>query len=274
MATYKELSLRMIPILVRWAQSTWDKPHYYSDLSYAIGYGSDQIGPILKILDDTIKALPVPKGKAKPPTLNALVKNIKSGLPSDGFDEIIPGYSELSPESKRGEVYNLNKNAHLYDWSWVLKALHLKPNRILQEKDIKKLRKGVFGVGGEGKEHNSLKKYIANHPDKVGINRVKRTIIEQVLLSGDKLDVYFECGRNKHFAIEVKPSYSQFDDILRGVFQCVKYKSVMDAMRVVDNDSYDNYTLLVIACKMPEPISLLAKELGVSYIDNFKAHVK
>ena len=35
MASNREWAMKMIPILVRWAQGTWDKPHYYSDLSAA-----------------------------------------------------------------------------------------------------------------------------------------------------------------------------------------------------------------------------------------------
>ena len=40
MATVKDLAMKMIPVLIRWAQGAWDKPHYYSDLSKAVGYNS------------------------------------------------------------------------------------------------------------------------------------------------------------------------------------------------------------------------------------------
>ena len=34
----EEWSLKMIPVLIRWAQSSWYKPHYYADLSAAVGH--------------------------------------------------------------------------------------------------------------------------------------------------------------------------------------------------------------------------------------------
>ncbi len=55
MATNKDWALRMIPVLVRWAQATWDKPHYYADLS-AAGHKTNQIGAVMGI--DLTGAIP------------------------------------------------------------------------------------------------------------------------------------------------------------------------------------------------------------------------
>ena len=41
-------------------------------------------------------------------------------------------------------------------------------------------------------------------------------------------------------------------------------------MRVVDNDNYENYTLLVLAGKMPDFVRQVANDLNVKYIENFK----
>ena len=30
--------MKMIPVLIHWAQYSWETPHYYSDLSNAIGH--------------------------------------------------------------------------------------------------------------------------------------------------------------------------------------------------------------------------------------------
>lgn len=190
-------------------------------------------------------------------------------MPSDGFDYVIPNYSKLSPDSKRGEVRKLNYEAHMYDWSWVLKELGLKPANVTTADKIEKIKKGVYGSRGEGKEHKALKEFIAKHPESIGIKGVKLTQTEHGLLSGDSLDVYFECRKKQHYAIEVKPKASPEGDIIRGVYQCVKYKAVMDAMRVVDNDNYENQTLLVIAGEMTDLVKQIANDLGVKYVENF-----
>ena len=269
MATNREWAFKMIPVLVRWAQSTWDKPHYYSDLSAAVGHKTNQTGTAIGIIQDILDELKQSTGRDIP-TLNSLVQSKSTGLPSDGFDYVITNYSKLSSESKRGEVRKLNLIAHEYDWSWVLTALKLKPAQIISNEELAKIRRTSLNTGGEGPEHKALKKYISNHPESIGVTGVKDTKTEYELLSGDRLDVYFECGRRKHYAIEVKPKTSPEADILRGVFQCVKYKSVMDAMRVIDGKNYDNYTLLVLAGKMPKSIKQIADDLRIKYIDDFK----
>lgn len=269
MATNREWALKMIPVLVRWAQSTWDKPHYYSDLSAAVGHKTNQTGSAIGIIQDIIDELKQSSGRDDIPTLNSLVQSKSTGLPSDGFDYVIPNYSKLSADSKSGEVRKLNFIAHEYDWAWVLKALKLKPATIISNEKLLKIKNACSGTGGEGPEHKALKEYIAKHPEKIGIKGVKDTKIEYELLSGDRLDVYFECSRRKHYAIEVKPKSSPEGDILRGVFQCVKYKSVMDAMRVVDGKNYENYTLLVLAGEIPDAVKQIANDLGVRYIENY-----
>ena len=268
MATNRDWALRMIPVLTRWAQATWDKPHYYSHLTAAVGHKTNQIGNVMGNIQDIIDDLKKKSGK-NIPTLNCLVLNKGTGLPSDGFDYVIPNYSKLSPDSKRGEVRKLNYEAHMYDWSWVLKELGLKPANVTTADKIEKIKKGVYGSGGEGKEHKALKEFIAKHPESIGIKGVKLTQTEHGLLSGDSLDVYFECRKKQHYAIEVKPKASPEGDIIRGVYQCVKYKAVMDAMRVVDNDNYENQTLLVIAGEMTDLVKQIANDLGVKYVENF-----
>lgn len=270
MATNREWALRMIPILVRWAQATWDKPHYYSDLTAAVGHKTNQIGRVMGSIQSILDELKKKSKRGYIPTLNSLVVSKKDGLPSDGFDFVVSNYSKLSIESKKGEVRKLNYDAHVFDWSWVLKELNLKPATITTEETIESIKKGVYGTGGEGEEHKALKEYIANHPESIGVRKVTYTETEHSLLSGDSLDVYFECKKKQHFAIEVKPATSSEADILRGVFQCVKYKAVMDAMRVVDNDNYENNTLLVLAGDMPDFVKQVANDLNVRFIESFK----
>ena len=270
--TRRELALRMIPVLIRWAQASWDKPHYYGDLSAAIGYGSNQIGDVLGEIKDMLDEVMQKSGKHIPP-LNALVQSKSTKLPSDGFDYVIPNYSKLSTASKAGEVAKLNLSAHKFDWDWVLKALELEPAKIFTEADIKKLReKSHVGYGkGEGPEHKAIKEFIANHPESIGIKKkVTFKETEHGLPSGDQLDVYFEYRNGNRMAVEVKPTTSPNEDITRGIFQCVKYQAVMDALRSVEYRNYENETCLVIGGKMSEGNKKLANDLGIEYIEDFK----
>ncbi|MBO6252276.1 MAG: hypothetical protein J6O49_01300 [Bacteroidaceae bacterium] len=270
MATNRTWALKMIPVLIRWAQGAWDKPHYYSDLSAAVGHKTNQIGNVMGTIQDIIDDLKKKSGKEDIPTLNCLVFNKSSDLPSDGFDYVIKNYSKLSPDSKKGEVKKLNLHAHLYDWDWVLDALGLEPAKIFSSEDLTKMKSSsTHGFGGEGKEHKAIKEYICAHPEIIGVKKVVIAKTEYDLLSGDRLDVYFECKGNKHFAVEVKPSTSPEYDITRGIFQCVKYQAVMYAARDADYGSYNNEVLLVIAGTMSDKNRQLANDLAIKVIENF-----
>ena len=268
--TNKEWAMKMIPVLIRWAQGAWDKPHYYSDLSAAIGHTTYHLGAAIGIVQDIIDDIKKRTNRNDIPTLNCFVCNKLTNLPSDGFDYVIPNYSKLSNDSKRGEVNNLNYIAHKYDWDWVLKYLKLKPSHIFETDQIDELKSIDFGSGGEGEEHKSIKEYIKHHPESLGIKNIIAAKTEYDLLSGDRLDVYFDCSSNKHFAIEVKPSFSSDAEITRGIFQCIKYQAIMDAMRVVENKNYDNYVLLVTTRELSPANKQLAADLSVKYIDNFQ----
>lgn len=272
MASTKDWALKMIPVLVRWAQTSWDRTHYYSDLTNAIGLKTNQIGRMMgevqTILDNYFESI----GSKEKITLNALVVNKGTNLPSDGFDFVNSNYSKLSPDSKRGEVMKLNRVAHEYKhWNEMLLALNLKPARIFSDYDIHNLKAGSYGSGGEGEEHKAIKKFILEHPSTINKTwKVIQSSTEELLPSGDRLDVFFVLKDGDHIAIEVKPSTSPDSDITRGLFQCIKYKVVMDAARALDNGQYENEAVLVIAGKMSEANKLLAYDLHVHYIEQYK----
>ena len=103
------------------------------------------------------------------------------------------------------------------------------------------------------------------HPEVLGITGVSRKETEHPLLSGDIIDVYFETAESR-YAIEVKPSTSPEDDITRGIFQCVKYKAILEAMRKVDYGRYAISTLLIVAGSMSNRNKQLADALEIKYI--------
>lgn len=105
------------------------------------------------------------------------------------------------------------------------------------------------------------------HPEVLGITGVSRKETEHPLPSGDIIDVYFETVDSR-YAIEVKPSISPEEDITRGIFQCVKYKAVLEAMRKLDYGRYAISTLLVVAGHMSNRNKLLAEALEIKYVEH------
>lgn len=87
----------------------------------------------------------------------------------------------------------------------------------------------------KAKNIRNLKKYISEHPEVLGYKNVELVETEHILLSGDRLDVYIELSDGTHVAVEVKPKDAPDNDISRGIFQCIKYAAVMEAMRNLES---------------------------------------
>lgn len=211
------------------------------------------------------------------PTLNTLVCNQNTDLPSGGLDYVFPDYSKSDVSEKKSFVAKANLAAHKYDWNLVLRELRLKPldvlpfnelceyhNHLVVNKNQKKEKKG-----GESLFHKRLKEYIHEHPDNVGIlDEVKFSKIEHTLYSQDEIDVFI-ATKNTSYAIEVKSEISNDADIIRGVFQAVKYKAILEAQGKINGDTSDVKTMLVIGRELPESAAKMAKILDVTIIENF-----
>ena len=261
----QELVGQIIPILVCWAKYGLTNKTY-GDLIHALGYTrysgiGDQLGNVESVMRELRKMT-----GEDVPTLNALVK--KNGIPSDGFVFVYPNYNGLTLSEKLVFVAGINEKALNYQkWDWVLDQLGLQPSKIITEQELEAI--SVHGGGGEGKEHKAIKEFVYNNPESLGINGVIRKETEYPLPSGDRIDVYFETS-DCRYAIEVKPSTSPDDDITRGIFQCVKYKAVMEAIRKIGYDKYAVKTLLVTASGLSERNKKLAEALNVPYTENYK----
>ena len=263
---------KAIPFLVHCAENR--RVCTYKELNNALGYTRFQgIGYVLGVVEDVITELAKVKG-CEIPTLNELVVN-QNGLPSDGFSYVYNEYSKLSPEGKKVYLRGIYDETYNYQkWNWVLNELGLQPASMVSAENAVRLRQSIksygFG-GGEGAEHKAMKEAICNNPSLVRCKNVEYKETEHVLYSADRLDVFFILKNGDHIAVEVKPSTAPEDDIIRGIFQCVKYKAVMDAERTIEASNHNNSTLLVIGGSMPAQAKRIANDLKVSYIEKFKA---
>ena len=262
----------MLPVLIHWAKSGHNA-HTYGDLIHAIGKSKfSGIGHALYAVQVVLNNLSKKAGNKDIPTLNSLCKNAKTMLPSEGFEFVSPKYNKLDEVGKRVFVEGLDSKACNYPhWDWVLDQLELKeatPFTVEQLEAIKNTCKN-FG-SGEGEEHKAVKEFIRKHPESLGYSDVVLAETEHILPSGDRLDVYFELSDGTHVAIEIKPSISPDQDITRGIFQCVKYHAVMEALRTIECKDYEIEVLLVSVSTLSSHNRTLADELDVDYIDEFK----
>ena len=99
------------------------------------------------------------------------------------------------------------------------------------------------------------------HPERIRKRFRHATVeTEKELLSGDRVDVVYSTG-NEMLAIEVKSRESNWHDLRRGIFQCIKYRAVLQAQeRTVTSED----ALLVSERGLPADLTRLAKTLGVS----------
>ena len=265
----QELVAQIIPILIGWAK---DKLSHktYGDLIHTLGYTRySGIGDQLDNVEYVMSELRKRTGEDIP-TLNALVTTPNEGIPSYGFDSVYPNYNGLTLSEKQVFAAGINEQAYNYKkWDWVLEQLGLQPSKIITEKELEAISVHYGEGGGEGKQHKVLKEYVYNHHENLGITGVIRKDTEHPLPSGDRLDVYLETA-DCRYAIEVKPSTSPDDDITRGIFQCVKYKAVMEAVRKIGYHKYSVETILVTGGAISEQNKHLAEALDVKYIEQLK----
>lgn len=262
-----ELAEQMIPVLISWAQEK-RSPQFYGTLSKTIGHNTARISRQLGAIGNIIKRLRKDSGMDDIPLLNALVISQEIQRPSDGLDDVVEGYKSLSEEEKRIKADALNKDAYNYDkWPWVLKALGLMPYQ--DNPSEESIRKGSYNRGeSESAFHKALKKYVLDNPDDFGIedNNVVERENEHILLSGDRLDVYFLLKDGKQIAVEVKSRISDDADTLRGIYQCVKYKAVLSAECLSHGKKPNTDAILVVEREMSEDNRKTANLLSVKYI--------
>lgn len=263
---------KMLPVLIYWATID-NKPHYYSDLSKAVGHTTNQIGEVLGKIHDVFVELRKEKGFKDLPSLNGMIISQGTKLPSHGFDYVEPNYSQLSEDKKKAIVQRENERAMNYDkWDLVLEKLKLPPYKHPDNsEDKKKIRKGAFSKNGsEGPKHKALKEYIFEHPEAIGIKNVAYKEMEHILLSGDRLDVYFQLKNGTQIAVEIKSEISDDADILRGIFQCVKYKHILNAEQKIESQHNPYKSILVLGGTMPSEKMPIAIALRVKYFENIK----
>ncbi len=204
--------------------------------------------------------------------LSYLVVNKTTELPGEGFWSFVKDSRDLKRLSRKQKKHLIAlQHSKIYmfpKWHEVLQKFCLEPAMPAYEQILSEASR--FRAGGESESHRKLKEFIAEHPGIVGLPQGSNSgQIEFPLPSGDSLDVLF-VHKTDWVAVEVKPSTSPVSDITRGIFQCVKYRAVIEAYQLTQGLPQNARGVLVLESEFPKNLLPLKHMLSVEVIDNIE----
>ncbi|WP_428405977.1 hypothetical protein [Methylobacterium sp.] len=263
---YQQRARLILPILVRQAQA--HSSIFYEDLAQEVGMTNPRtlnypLGCIGDALNDLAETW-----DTEIPHIQALVKNQQLNMPGPGFDGFLTrhGYTwdNLKERSAIVSQYWARIFAYPY-WHDVLHNLGLQQTSTGLTKLIEKA--GTYGGKSEGPDHKALKEFVRNNPHLVGLQKGDATgETEHLLPSADRIDVIFDYKKRFH-AVEVKPATAPVGDILRGLFQCVKYRAVLAARAAYEHDDRKITGCLALGGTLPSQLIPLRNSLQVDVIE-------
>ena len=262
---YIERAKATLPYLVRQAKAR--ETIVYSALANAVGMrNARNMNFVLGAIGKAVLELGEQSNTSIPP-IQCLVVSKKDGIPGDGVGWFIdkPDYDKLNKTQKEALIEKKLQEIYNYpNWDCVLDQLGLEPIPPTTKEDL--LDAGTFGGGGESKEHKLFKEYIASNPQILGLFGIDKVETEVVLASADRIDVVFYKG-DLTVGIEVKSMISPRMDIIRGLFQCVKYRHLIEATQIVENKYPNSRVILALQGQMPRDLIDMKNMLGIEVID-------
>ena len=264
---YQERARRILPILVRQAVSR--RPLSYEALAGELSMTNPRVlNYPLGCVGRALIALAV-RWRSSIPHIQSLVVNKQTDLPGPGFDGVLTeeGYVWEDASERRSVIEQYRTSIYRYPyWHEVLSELHLEPV-LYSLADL--IEQAASGKGqGEGPEHKALKEFVRTNPDVIGLPaNHPHGVAEKGIPSGDRLDVLFS-HKGKLHAVEVKPTNAPVFDITRGLFQCIKYRAVLEAHGAFEHQSYDVKVCLALGGRLPRELIPLRNSLQVSVFEN------
>ncbi len=263
---YHQRAREALPLLVRQAES--GEPIEYGSLAVELGMpNARNLNYPLGSIGTTLQQLSK-RWREKIPPLQCVVVNKSTGLPGEGIGWFIVSAKDFGrlPLSRRREVVRaeLAKVFAYPRWREVLRTLELPPPPPAVSAGL--LKAAGARRGGESEAHRRLKHFVLAHPAMIGLPPGSPGRVEHPLPSGDCLDVFFP-GSGEWVGVEVKSSISDEADLLRGLFQCIKYRAVMEAMQVVTGGARAARVVLVLEGRLPKSLRAARHVLGVEVME-------
>jgi hypothetical protein len=105
-----------------------------------------------------------------------------------------------------------------------------------------------------------LKGYVAEHPGVIGLQSAGQPELEYLFISGDRCDVVFDLGQDGQAVVEVKNG--ERGELIRGIYQAVKYRALMQA-ECGHGEPSPVVAYLVAYDQIPQEILVLADKLDI-----------
>lgn len=258
-----------LPILVRQARA--GETIYYSELAEEIGMLNPRnLNFVLGAIGNALEFLTKRENIDQIPLINCIVINKKDDLPGEGISWFIPKETfEKQPKNVKKKTidYLLGQIYSYPEWYWVLEQFGLEPTLTDFNKrfppTLRNSHKNFSSIsGGESPDHLRFKNYIAQNPDLFGLSPNIVGQVEFEFPSMDTIDVLFDNG-NEKVGIEVKSIISGIPDILRGLFQCVKYKALIEASQIVNDQIPNGRVVLALEGLFPISLIEIKNQLGI-----------
>lgn len=231
------------------------------------------------------------------PVINSLLVQRNTGIPGSGAEDFIEEHLNQTEHEKYENLTAAQKRKFLEDHIWSKIYAHdWEPVLRINNIDLSKIEKSDFSLSHlEQTEDKSLKSTQDKFKEEIGgrkygveseeHKRLKDLVLECVaqipalakkgflrehgekeylLPSADRIDV---CFKNEHevMGVEVKSIKSDDADICRGIYQCIKYKHLLQAELLVAGKFPHADSLLIVQRDLTPELKDLAKRLSVKY---------
>lgn len=120
------------------------------------------------------------------------------------------------------------------------------------------------GISAEGEGHLKLKEYVANNPRALGLSTSKKSSKEYMFPSGDECDVIFELAGDTYAVVEIKNGDEGDGELIKGVYQAVKYRALMEAEK--GHGGPVKVHAFLVAYGITKDAEDLASKLGISCV--------
>lgn len=118
----------------------------------------------------------------------------------------------------------------------------------------------------ESPEHKALRKWAErNGLALTGDKKIDYSKTEHPLPSGDRVDAFHRSSK-AYWLIEAKSRRSGEADIERGIYQCVKYRAVTEAIRKNVGENWKVHSILLTEAAISVRLQVLAKRHGVVHV--------
>ena len=210
------------------------------------------------------------------PLLNILLVRQGDGMPGDGAGSFMgeylgrprlgrAGYRDKHPRQWRAACEEIATDVYAFgEWDQVYREAFghhppaATPPEGAENDGVSRAR------SGEGPNHKALRLWVRDNPGQIRRDyRHFDTDTEVLLDSADRVDVVYY-GRTMTVVIEVKSVDSDDTDLRRGVFQCIKYRAVMEAMDIRSKPQV--VPVLVTQSPLPGDLAGLARRHGIRHV--------